>query len=141
MNKMLYLAVAAVFALAGLGIYASNAQNAGMNNADTGVLVIEQETDIPAVQNRKDPVAAQRRLNNSAANNNSENMRNPQNDGLNNGIDMNSRNNLNNPSLNQNSDRPIAAKAMKNQNPNYNNGNPDVADDVFVEENLIESVD
>lgn len=148
MKRITYIAVAAL-ALVGLGIYASNAQNARSNN-DTGVLVVEQDTAyIPGNQNNG------RRMNNTAQNNNSENMRNPQNNGLSTGHNTpninnpNSDNNINQggfSSLPGNADvevapdnQPMVDKAMKNQNPSYNNGNPDV--DALYEQEVIETID
>ena len=142
MRKISYIA-GAVIALAGLGVYASNAQN-NTNPNNGGILVIEEDaTYIPNGQN------SGQRMNNSASNNNSESPRNPQNNGLttgNNTPNMNNPNNMNNPSLNNNNmsnedfaplpgnqgvevapdNQPTVDKAMKNQNPSYNNGNPNV---------------
>ena len=151
MRKISYIA-GAVIALTGLGIYASNAQN-NTNPNNSGVLVIEEDaTYIPDRQNNS------QRMNNSAANNNSENPRNPQNNGLttgNNTPSMNNPNNMNNPSLNNSTNggfaplpgnqgvevapdnQPTVDKAMKNQNPSYNNGNPNVGS--MYEQEVIET--
>lgn len=163
MRKMTYIAGAAVVALAGLGIYASEAQNAGTNNnADTGVLVIEEESYTPE-QNNGMRAENPNRMQNTGAFNNSQNPRQGVNDGLssgNNSGNMNSRANMNNPSTNTNTapnkgfenlpdnpgvevapdNQPVVSKAMKNQNPNYNNGNA-MPTDTIIEEDMIETAE
>lgn len=154
MMRITYIAIAAVILVA-LGIYASNAQNTN-TNADNGTWVIETETvSIPTASNNG------QQMNNTAENNNSENTRRQQNNSpaANNNMGVNGQNGTNNPSMNNTNtkqgefeplagnagvevapdNQPVANKAMKNQNPSYNNSNPTVGD--IYEQEVIETVD
>lgn len=141
MKKMYYVAGAAVIALAGLGIYATQAQNNDPANTDGGVLIIEEESY--AVQPADSGVSNGAATTGNAASMPADTM-NPT------GVQANpAANNVNN-RLNTNvpadfqplpgdpgvdvapDNQPVVDKAMKNQNPTYNPG-------VVVEEGVIET--
>ncbi len=136
MKNIYYVAGAVAIALAGLGIYSSQAQNSSNDNAADGVLIIEEEGYVVTPENsaatRPNPdgrMSAQdenRRLNNG----NNRNGYRLNNSNINAAGNQNLQNN---PGYNSAPDNaPVVDRAMKNQNPNYNNG-------MVIEEDVIET--
>lgn len=136
MKNIYYVAGAVAIALAGLGIYSSQAQNSSNDNAADGVVIIEEEGYVVTPDN-----SAANRANSNRGMSAQDKNRQFNSDNNRNGYRLNNSNantagnqNLqNNPDYNASSDNaPVVDRAMKNQNPNYNNG-------VAVEEDIIET--
>lgn len=127
MNKIYYVLTAVVLALAGLGIYASQAQNNDSNNNDGGVLIIEEDdyAVIPGNPNGTAPAGVNNNIQPNPAANNVNNKLNdvPASDLKplpgDPGVDVAPDN------------QPVVDKAMKAQNPTYGQG-------VVVEEGVVE---
>jgi len=162
MKGLYFAGTAAILTLAGLGIYSSQAQNAAADNSGTGVLIIEEDDyavrpSRPAVAATGDAAAVrasetQPNFNGNvsdrvrAAGKNAEDTLQKAKDNAAEKVNQfkNNATGANSAQFEQlpgdpgvevaPDNQPVASRAMKNQNPNYNNG-------IVFEEDVIETAD
>ncbi len=162
MKGLYFAGTAAVLTLAGLGIYSSQAQNPAADNSGTGVLIIEEDDyavrpSRPAAATAGDTTAAGASNVQSNTNGNisdrvhaaGKNAEDSLQKAKNNAAEKVNqfRNNATGANSSQfeplpgdpgvevaPDNQPVGSRAMKNQNPNYNNG-------IVFEEDVIETAD